>query len=447
MIRLRRLDQETARELEVGFDGGPLVFSPDGRFLLIADGDGISRVPVEGGSAIPVAEDDAVFGADWSEDNRIVFVGLRGMYIVPSTGGEPNLLLEAGTFTTWDPRFLPGGRHVVYTHGSLGQARGEIRILDLETRDTRVVIEDGFAPQYVNTGHLLFARGDQSLFAASFDVKTAEVTGPPQQVMDSVTVNPFAPLALYQVSEAGTAVFGRGTPLAQDATRYTLVDSSGVEEFLPVPPGQLNAGQLSPDGRLLAYQRDIRVYVYDRLLGRNTPLTPEGSIAASPLWSRDGTQIAYFSLGVGEATVFTIPADGSRAPRALVDPGAFGEESFGPLSWGPDDASVLVQTDILSGDANSDLGILYLGSDTTLVPYLRADWHERNGAISPDGRWVAYLSDEIEEFRLYVRSFPEPGDRHDVSPAGQVVWNKPLWARDGSALYWRTEGAPSWRPA
>jgi len=152
-----------------------------------------------------------------------------------------------------------------------------------------------------------------------------------------------------------------------------------------------------------------------------------------PHWSRDGSRIAYGYFGSGAPAV-TLAIQGLQdsVPAARIE-GEAGMALF-PLSWTPEGDGLLVGQQGMMGQANPDLLILRLGTDTTLVPYLHADWGERSGTISPDGRWVAYGSDETGEVRLYVRSFPEPGPRLDV-PGYSL--DPPRWSVDGGTLYWQ----------
>ena len=168
----------------------------------------------------------------------------------------------------------------------------------------------------------------------------------------------------------------------------------------------------------------------------NRAFTPEGELELFPIWSRDGSQIASTRFRGSGPAAFTQPADGSGPVVAIANELVV---SGAPAGWTPDDEALLVSTYDIAGEPAMDLSILRLGADTTLVPYLAADWNEGSPALSPDGRWVAYKSDESGKFGIYVRSFPEPGPRHDISPpGGGFVSSPPVWARDGSTLFWRS---------
>jgi Tol biopolymer transport system component len=439
-IRLRRLEQEGYRELDLGDSAEPLCFSPDGRWLLASRGDNeLLKVPVEGGAPIPITRSAFVLAADWAEDDRIVFTNLKGTFLVSANDGEQEVVREQGVGYAWDIKWLPGGNHVIYASGPIGAPRGEIHVLDLETGESQRVIEDGFSPRYTSSGHLFFLRGDQTLNAVPFHPGRAEDMGQTIPVLDSVVVFSVGPNGLYDVSDVGTLAYFRGPPIGvgSEESRVVFVDRSGSQEMTPVPAGQLQHPRLSPDGQRLAYRRNARAYVYEFLDGDNNPITPADQVALFPTWSRDGSRIAAFTLfgggGGGTADVFSAEVHGPPTTVAAVE----GRVVL-PLGWTPNDDGLLVFIDGLSGGVNSDLAIVRFGSDTTLVPYLQADWNEGPGALSPDGRWVVYASDESGEDRLYVRSFPEKGPRHDLSPPGIDVNGLPVWARDGSTIFWRS---------
>jgi hypothetical protein len=333
---------------------------------------------------------------------------------------------------------------VVFTKGHAGSQKGEIQVLDLRTHQTRKLL-DGMTPRYVAPGYLLYVEDNHGLFAVPFDARNAEVTGPPRQVMDSLVLVAGVPGAEYDVSDAGTALFRRGSTddnRASTQERFVLVSESGREDVLPVPAGMLGGGRLTSDGRFLAYQRAVRVYVYDRLTGLNRPVSPVDMPAGWPFWSRDEKRLVFDAGPDGVNTAVSMAADGKGPLHVLADPRKLGVAGFTPTSVGPNDTTVLVMLAGMQNEGPRDLGTLELGTDTTYVPYLQADWKERQASLSPDGRWVAYLSDETGTDRLYVRSYPVPGKRHDVSPPGQAVptYQIPVWARDGHALYWKASG-------
>jgi len=445
-VKLHRLDDGTAREMDFDYPGEPAASSPDGRFLLVYLFTGeLKRVPVSGGTPTTVVKNAWVWQPHWGADGRIVYSDGSGLSVVHDSGGSPTRILADSQSTILEPSFLPGGRYVVYTKGTRGSPKGEIQVLDLRTHETRKLLDDGMTARYVDPGYLLYAASNRAVFAVPFDAGRARITGPPRQVMDSVVLSSSSPIAQYDVSDAGTALFRRGPRDEgdRDQTRFALVDESGREEFLPVPPGNIWGGRLTADERRLAYIRDARVYVYDLLTGLNRPVSPEGTIAASPFfWSRDEKQIFYTTFTDRVPKASAVAADGTGSAQVLAGPKALGGD-LEPTSVGANDSSLLVTIwGPQSSGSRGDLGTLELGADTTYVPWLRADWNELQGALSPDGQWVAYLSDETGTSRLYVRSYPNPGKRHDVSPPGQPVSRNylPLWARDGHAIYWSARG-------
>jgi serine/threonine-protein kinase len=379
-VLLRRLDREGHREIIPPQGTRIGDFSPEGRWLLMGGSGGLYRLPVEeAGPPVPLVTSALAMNADWGEEGDIVYCSDDGMYTVPWSGGDPRRILDLGFFAARHPRFLPGGRHVVYTRGSLGEAGASIHVLDLETGENRLLVENGFSPQYVPTGHLIYAQGDQTLSAVPFDPRTLELRGQPRPVADSVAVDFGLHEAIYRVSEAGTALFQRGLAYEDEpgGRRFSLVDLEGRREVLPMPPGSNYDPSLSPDGRHLAYLRGNRVYLYDLLTGHDYPLSPEGEIASWPAWNRGGTRVAYFSVESVDwgGSVMIRPASGGGPPvEVAVETGA-----LIPSSWTPGDDAILVTFNY--GD-KSDLALLRLGPDTVLVPYLQADWNEHRPTMT-----------------------------------------------------------------
>jgi Tol biopolymer transport system component len=433
-IHLRRLDREGEQEISVPLGDAPVGFSPDGRWLLVAGGNGLYRLPVEGGNPVQIVTGMMAAMAAWSDQGVILVSTMDGTFTVPWTGGDTVRVMDEGILSVWWPRFLPGGRYVVFTKGAVLSPQADIWGLDLESGERHLLVEDAFQPQYTSTGHLLFARSNQGIYAVALDPRTLEVTGSPVLVMDSVVTQLAMPSAQYAVSKAGIAVFRRGPPEAGlDQRLGFLVDSAGRADPLLLPAGDIDQVALSPDGGRMAYMREGRIFIYDFLTGSNEPFSSVGSVSMMPHWSRDGSRIAFGYFGPGAPAV-TLAIQGLQdsVPAARIEGGA-GMALF-PLSWTPEGDALLVGQQGMMGQADPDLLILRLGADTTLVPYLHADWAERSGAISPDGRWVAYGSDETGQIRLYVRSFPEPGRRHDI-PGYSL--DPPHWSADGRTLFWQ----------
>ncbi len=276
-------------------------------------------------------------------------------------------------------------------------------------------------PRYVSTtGHVVYGHGDQALMAVPFDLRTHRTTGEPARVLPEVIVYGGG-ATQFAVSETGTAVYGLPSVGGGTSARLVIVGEGGMETPLPVDAQVIQSPRFSPDGGAIVYSTSIDLLVYDRETGENRALVA----GFRPFWSRDGTYI-YFRLGFDG---FRTLADGSGDVEQLYSR----DGGNSPLSLSLDGTQLLV------GEGTPyrgfDLVIMSEDRDTPIFKdYLRADWNETMGTVSPDGERAAYVSDESGIFEVYVRSFPAAEDRVRVSDGGGA---EPVWAPDGSAIYYR----------
>ncbi|MFV1989045.1 MAG: hypothetical protein ACC682_17370, partial [Gemmatimonadota bacterium] len=441
-LYLKRLAETDATLLLPGSIGYPS-FSPDGAWVLfVNDENTLQRMAVTGGAPTTIyesPESPALFPY-WGDGGSIVFLSLDGMYVVPWTGqGAPERISEDGLLLRRSPRFLPGSEALLYTRASLGAVDPEVWLLDLASGEERQIIAGGADARYVATGHLLFVRPDQVLLAAPFDLGQLEVTGPPVPVLDSVGVNRFGWIGSFDVSAAGHAVYSLRTPGGGSGPRdleYLLLDADGVESGVGLPPGDAYAGgQISPDGRYLAYIDGNDTMVYDLIVGSNRVVATTVDLTFSVDWHPDGRSLAFGTFGGATGSVgsgvYLVDVESGEAPVRIWENDGIGI----PTSWSPDGSSLMIM-DIPGGIGadNSNLSILSTGDDPQLTRYLDADWAEEGGVISPDGAWAAYISNEGGARAIYVRSFPTPGPKTRVSPGGGST---PHWSPDGSVLYYR----------
>jgi len=430
---LQRLDQAEPRRVTEEMTQFA-VFSPDDEWLAFSAAGALKRVAVGGGSPITITDVPTnAFSPDWGDDGTLIYTTLDGTYVIPWTGeGEPERVLDGGFFINRFARFLPGSRAIVYTEHILSGESGRIRLLDLESGEDTVLIEDGLDARYLPTGHLLYARTDQTLIAVPFDPERRRVTGSEVSVLDSVGVSPLLGVASFDVSGTGTAVYSLESALTispSEGLREVVVVEDGVASPIGLQPGtDLSDLRVSPDGRYLAYMREIRSFVFDLVVGTNTPLSSGSGTLIVPIWRPDGGSLDGVSFG-GGAGVF------NQAPRADVEPVPVVRPPeavpfLNPLDWTGDGRVLLME----APGTQFDLWTLTIDGDTTLAPYLDSDWNEGGGRISPDDAWVAYHSDQEGARAVYVRSFPEPGPAVRVSPG---IGEEPRWSPAGGRLYYR----------
>ncbi len=413
-------------------------FSPDGNWIVYAmnDGLGLFKVSLLGGAPTPVVPPGDVQPAEphWGDDETIVFTGPDGMYRVPDTGGEPVLLVDVDEAFR-NPSLLPGGGAVIGARG------GRIMLLDLETEQVRELIPAGRDPQYVETGHLLYADGAGGLWAVPFDARRGEVLGGAVPVFDGLTV--LGPSARYSVSRNGTLVYGTGGAAGAGTgggRRLLVVDLEGNEEPLVLAPRDLAEVKWSPDGQSVAYSSvaegddDLDIYTYSVELGTTPrPLTFEG-VNVEAVFSPDGSRVAFASEqeGTDGLDLFVKSLDDDVPARSVIT--LPGDQI--PTQW-PTDELILFE----QGPPPSDLWMLHIsdGDSVTAEVYLPSEAHLREVVISPNGSLAAYTSDETGRPEVYIRSFPSPGERAPVSDGGGEF---PVWSPDGNTVYyWGLAGA------
>jgi len=284
---------------------------------------------------------------------------------------------------------------------------------DLSRDGSSIAIVDGEG-HYLPSGHLVYGRFDRSLVVVPFDVETRSLSGQSVSIMDSLGVISAATIAYFRMSEAGTAIYVRGGEDPSDLggeRRMARVQPDGRIDMLDMPPGRIDDPAVSPDGRKVAYLRDQTVRIYDLSTGAEGVFSTENAVG-KPLWSMDGAMLSHLRLGGGEALIATVvgPSDRSTPPTLVRSEAAL----LAATGFTPDGSRLLVTSNEAANDDNSDLYTIDLdGGNPT--PYLEARWNEENGAISPDGRWVAYVSDQTGSDQVYVRSFPDPGPLIDIS--------------------------------
>jgi serine/threonine-protein kinase len=433
---LHHLDEAEPQFLAESAGAGFATFSPDDEWVAFvsASTGGLRRVPVGGGSPITITGADAMsvaFTPFWGDDGRIAYTSMDGTYLVPWTGeGEPERVLEGGIFFQRSARLLPGSRALIYTQQLFGSETGSTRLLDLETGEDRPLIEDGVDARYVPTGHLLFGRADQSLFAVPFDVDALEVTGSEVAVLDSVGVGNVVGLVNFSVSETGTAIYGYGSfsqSLGESTDEIVFVED-GVVSPVGLPPGsEISTVRASPDGRYLAYQASAQSFVFDVIVGTNIPITAEDGPLFGAVWRPDGQSLDGVGMAAGLGIYNVVPRSDETGTLVALPPAGF--TFLIPLDWTRDGQTALLQS--LTGTDETDLWTMAAG-DSVPQRYLDSDWSEENGDLSPDDAWVAYQSDPEGETAVYVRSFPEPGPAVRVSPGRG---SSPRWSPEGDRIY------------
>ena len=335
-----------------------------------------------------------------------------------------------------DPQMLPGGEWVLFTlqpAGTPSWNAAQIVVQSLVTGQRNVVIEGGRAAHYLPTGHLVYALNGV-LYGVAFDVEAGQVVGGPVSLIEGVRTSGNTGVAQFSVAGNGSLVYVPGSAGDADASRGLMwVDAAGQAAPLPVERDQYLGISLSPDGTRAAVGTNAAenrdVWVVDLARGSRTRVTTDAEVDHLPLWSPDGESVVFASLREETPALYRKPADGTGVAERLVT--IDGAMFIAANGWTPD-GTALVATVSTSLD-QSDIGLVPLTSSgsSSWEPLIQSDAQEFDGAISPDGRWLAYASNETGRNEIYVQRFPELGQRQAISIGGGYG---PAWSADGRSL-------------
>ena len=446
MLFVRRLDRDEIRPIP-GTDGAALPFlSPDGLQVgFFAEGK-LKKVALDGGPPITLCDARIPRGGSWGADGTIVFTpsAMSGLQRISSSGGEPRQV------TTPDaakgekhlfPQLLPDGEHVLFDLTDRDRT-GVAAVVSLRTGVQKAVLPDAPYSRYLPTGHLIFTRPG-SLVGVPFDLKNLEASGPPVPLLtDLVTNLSFLRTAEYAFSQDGTLVYVPTRPLQRT---FVWVDRKGSVERIPLPPGGYEEVVLSPDGERLATRaieksEKMALFLGDLARGTLTRSTAEGSFQCLA-WAPDGKRVAFGfrpAGGRGLFSVFWQNADGSAPPERLTSETRHQMEL--PTSFSPDGSLMLVQVmdyaDTSPANTRWDILVFPLGGEKQMRPFLKTRAKEELARFSPDGRWVAYRSDESGQLEIFVQPFPGPGPKWQISAEGG---SEPRWSRSGRELFYRQD--------
>ncbi len=439
---------------------GPF-FSPDGEWLGFASGDTLKKVRLSDGSVVALCRAGWLHGATWGPDGTIVFSGvlqgLIGIGSVPANGGTPKVLLlpdsSRNEAYVLYPAFLPDGKAVLVTGAGPGGVAQDVSLLTLATGERRVLVKGGGNATYLASGHVVYGQ-DGALFAVRFDAGKRELTGKPIRVVPSVLMNlPMEPaLAHFSVSLDGTLVYlSAGPGNANSPPDLAWVTPPGAVDTIPgfrgamerADVGVIAGPRISPDaGRLLfwGYVRGSEgggsgalsnEWVYDLKRRSLTKLSVEHATWFFSIWTPDGRSVvaAVADSATTRTRLLRQRADGVGPAEALTtSEGASYQQAY---SISKDGRLLLFHESSLS--QKSDIYVLDMSGGAPR-PVLNGPAAESHPALSPDGRWLAYASDQLGHQEIYVTDFPAHSGRWQVSTGGGIA---PAWSPDGSELYFQ----------
>ena len=373
-------------------------------------------------------------GAAWGADDGLILGGMTELRSISGLGEESISLtaLAEGEVGHFRPELLPNGRAVLF-YSTDGAGNGQIAVYDFVTGE-RTDLLTGSTPMFAATGHLVFWRAG-SLWAVPFDPDRLVVEGSPVVVVEGVASFSVAEVGAYALADNGTLIYRPGAT----ATTSTLgwVDRKGGMTA-PLMEGRHSLPSLSPDGSQVAFRRQTEnggedLWVRDLETGRDQRLTETGQVNRVPIWTPDGRAVTFASDRGHGVRLHERPVDLSSettliqsTPRITV-----------PGAWTPDGRSLVYY--MFSENGDTDIWSLTRGDDP--VKLIATANNERAPRLSPDGHWLAYISDQTGDYRLYVEAFPAGGQ---VFPISIGQGREPVWSRDGRELFYRSGDKQVW---
>jgi serine/threonine protein kinase len=477
-LYLRSVDALDAR-LIAGTDKDSMqpFFSPDGQWIgYISKSDlKLKKIAISGGAPVVLCDTGLiVIGASWDSDNTIVYSDLLGGGVmrISANGGTPESLVrmsvaDAGkSGTPVIPQILPDGKTLLFTNAfDLNLANMQIVIQSLKSGERKVLLRSGAGAMYLPTGHLVYGLLNNNilnLLAIPFNLDKLEVTGGSVPVLEGI--------GAFAISDSGTLVYVSPPRIAAESKSeagarvavslgrtLVWVNRQGKEEPLAAAPNEYSFFKISPDGTRVALTVGANpnqdIWIWDVVRETMTRLTFDERDDSVPLWTPDGKRIVYSSNRKAgtPGVIYWKAADGTGEVEKLAP--ASNRELI-PFSMSKD-GKTLALWEITLAPMQTDIGMLSMEGDHTRKPLLQEKYNEDYPQISPDGRWLAYQSNESGKYEVYVRSFPDvnKGGRWQISTNGG---DSPLWSPDGRELFYRSgdsfmavkvETEPTFRPA
>ncbi len=437
MLMVRTLDDIAARPLVGSEDGGNPAFSPDGKWVAFIRANQLFKVGIDGSRPQMLASVPGIFvGMTWSTTGVIILSGNTALFTIPEGGGPPRQFLVPdrahGEVNVGTPVVRDADGLLIYSvWASSSIAESKLAITSLGSTEHTVLDVRGVHPLGIVDGVLTYVTAGGAIMGVPIDVAKRKVTGPPVQLASDVAVNATSGIARASLAANGTLIYQSGTP----ASQVVSVAADGSTRILLADARDYAFPRVSPDGRQLAVvmgaldRRDV--WLYDLGSQTMTRLTSEGGLNDRPEWTPDGKRVLYRSDRDTRSAIWWRPADLS-APAVPLIKGALIDVFEGVVS--PDMRTVVYQLDT----AGADIYYRSLSGDSTAHAIAANQTAiETMPRLSPDGRWVAFITNESGRDEVVVQPFPGPGGRVQVSAGGG---SEPVWSRDGRRLFYRGDG-------
>jgi len=418
-------------------------FSPDSQGLGFFAGGMLKKISLSGGAALPLGNALQPGGASWGSQGMITFIPTfnGGVQQLPDAGGAPQPLthFEKGELTQRWPEFLPGSKAILFATGTtaFNFTDAQIAVQSLGKGERRIAIQGGTQPRYAPSGHLVFAQRG-SLLAVPFDPQRLTVAGVAVPVVVGVAQSQSTGATQYSFSATGSLAYvSGGVQSAQ--SRLVWVSRNGLEQPIAAPARSYLFPRISPDGRRVAAvvaEQESQIWLYDLSRETLTRLTFEGNANNAPVWTPDGKRIAFQSNKEGGLNIFWQLGDGSGELERLTT----SEYLQAPMSWSPD-GQLLAFLEI-GPSTQREIWMLRMGVPSAgsgqarkAQPFIQSRFDESEPRFSPDGRWLAYISNESGRFEIYVQPYPGPGGKWQISTEGGL---DPVWNPSGRELFYRS---------
>ena len=436
-LYLREMDQLEATPIPGTKDASGPFFSPDGEWIGFFSSGKLKKISLSGGTPQTLCDATLGRGACWGPDNNIIFTAApgTGLWRISANGGDAQIVtkldIENDELTHRWPEILPGGKAVLFTIRTSNNSSfddASIALFSFKTGQQRILIEGGTQASYAPTGHLVFAR-EGALHAVPFDVERLKKTGPSIPILEHVIMDPATGAAHFSFSENGSLVYIQGDPWIAERKLFWS-NRQGKIQPLSEKSYPLQNPQHSPDGKKLALMIEAAsddVWIYDIVRDNFTRLTYEAGSNVAPIWTPNSQRVTFSSNRAGPFNLFWKPADGSGIAEQLTA----SEFVDFPNSWSPD-AEVLIYSQN-HPTTGLDLWLLPFKEESNPRKFIVTPYNEFASKFSPDGKWIAYVSDESGKNEVYVQQFPGPGGKLQISKNGGSF---PVWAPNGEELFY-----------
>jgi serine/threonine-protein kinase len=430
----RSLDALESVPIRGSDGGGSPFFSPDGASVGFTRTRALLRVPVAGG-APTVLREERILGATWLPGDTIVFANASGLMRIPASGGEARRItaVQPGEIEHHSPTAVPGGRAVLFTVHTGARDAQRLEAVSLDT-GVRTQITQGSGAKFLPTGHIVFAfQRSESLWAAPFDAAHLRLAEPPRPAIDGIRISDGWNPAIA-VGANGSLAYATGRTSSSYGIRTLVwVDKTGREEPIDAPARAWWWPQISPDGRRLGLHimdpANMDAWIYELAHGPLVRVTFNPAQDGYPVWTRDGKRIVYWSnQGGGLRSLRVRSADLSDSEQLLITE----RGSLDPFSWSADGKLLVFQRN--SPDSHMDIGAVSIDPPHEVTMLIDGPSDEAYPAVSPDGRWIAYQSNQSGRWEVYVQPFPALGSRWQVSTQGGMA---PQWDPAGRELFYR----------